>query len=166
MKAPYRIFYSPNVLKKWSQNGTKIYFGRFLVKKKAPAATPPAEKNGLWPIKCLYGSKNWPKFWPKFWGTVLGEFFVAIRPLPKKNLVGSLLPGGLPVVMAEINKNVKIGLKRVAVGAFGTSPGPKCTEKQDLQPRHGDIAPKPLKWGFKSDFFDRFFRIFWGLLTK
>ena len=42
-------------------------------------------------------------------------------------------------------KNTKIGLKRVAVGAFWTSPIPKCTEKQDLQPRNGDIAPKPLK---------------------
>ena len=81
----------------------------------------------------------------KILAEILGEFFVAIRPLPKKNLVGSLLPRGLPVVMAEIKKNVKIGLKRVAVGAFGTSPGPKCTEKQDLQPRNGDIAPKPLK---------------------
>ena len=39
----------------------------------------------------------------------------------------------------------KFNLKRVAVGAFGMSPGPKCTEKQDLQPRNGDIAPKPLK---------------------
>ena len=45
----------------------------------------------------------------------------------------------------KIAKNIKIGLKRVAVGAFGTSPGPKCTEKQDLQPRNRDIAPKPLK---------------------
>ena len=45
----------------------------------------------------------------------------------------------------KIAKNIKIGLKRVPVGAFGTSPGPKCTEKQDLQPRNRDIAPKPLK---------------------
>ena len=45
----------------------------------------------------------------------------------------------------KIAKNTQIGLKRVAVGAFWTSPGPKCTEKQDLQPRNGDIAPKPLK---------------------
>ena len=42
-------------------------------------------------------------------------------------------------------KNIKIGLKRVAVRAFWMSPGPKCTEKQDLQPRNRDIAPKPLK---------------------
>ena len=47
--------------------------------------------------------------------------------------------------MKKIAKNTKIGLKRVPVGAFWTSPGPKCTEKQDLQPRNGDIAPKPLK---------------------
>ena len=39
---------------KWYQ----FFFGRFLVKKKAPAATLPAEKNGLWPIKCLYGFKK------------------------------------------------------------------------------------------------------------
>ena len=45
----------------------------------------------------------------------------------------------------KIVKNVKIGLKRLAVGAFWTSPIPKCTEKQNLQPRNGDIAPKPLK---------------------
>ena len=48
----------------------------------------------------------------------MGEFFVAIRPFPKKNLVGSLLPRRQPVVIAKIAKNVKIGLKRVAVGAF------------------------------------------------
>ena len=45
----------------------------------------------------------------------------------------------------EIAKNIKIGLKRVPVRAIGTSPGPKCTEKQDLQPRYRDIAPKPLQ---------------------
>ena len=55
------------------------------------------------------------------------------------------------------SKNTKIGLKRVAVGAFWTSPIPKCTEKQDLQPRNGDIAPKPLKWRFKNDFRVNFF---------
>ena len=96
----------------------------------------------FWP---KFWSKFWSKFWPKFWGTVLGEFFVAIRPLPKKNLVGSLLPRRQPVVIAKIKKNVKIGLKWLPVGAFWTSPIPKCTEKQDLQPRNGDIAPKPLK---------------------
>ena len=52
----------------------------------------------------------------------------------------------------KIAKNIKIGVKRLAVGAFWTSPGPKCTEKQDLQPRNRDIAPKPLKWRFKKDF--------------
>ena len=45
----------------------------------------------------------------------------------------------------ENREKHKIGLKRVPVGAFWTSPGPKCTEKQDLQPRNGDIAPKPSK---------------------
>ena len=84
-------------------------------------------------------------FGRNFGGQFLGEFFVAIRPFPKKNLVGSLLPRRQPVVIAKIKKNVKIGLKRVAVGAFWTSPIPKCTEKQDLQPRYRDIAPKPLK---------------------
>ena len=78
MKAPYRIFYSPNVLKKWSQNGTKIYFGRFFGKKKAPAATPPAEKNGLWPIKCLYGSKKGPKKLAKILVKILAEILVKI----------------------------------------------------------------------------------------
>ena len=42
-------------------------------------------------------------------------------------------------------KNIKIGLKRLAVGAFWTSPIPKCTEKQDLHARYRDIAPKPIK---------------------
>ena len=45
----------------------------------------------------------------------------------------------------KIAKNIKIGLKRVPVRAFWMSPGPKCTEKRDLPPRNGDIAPKPLK---------------------
>ena len=45
----------------------------------------------------------------------------------------------------ENSKKNQIGLKRLAVGAFWTSPIPKCTEKQDLQPRYRDIAPKPLK---------------------
>ena len=34
------------------------HFGAFFLKKKAPAATPPAEKNGLWPIKWLQKSKK------------------------------------------------------------------------------------------------------------
>ena len=45
----------------------------------------------------------------------------------------------------KMAKNTKIGLKRLAVGAFWTSPIPICTEKQDLQPRYRDMAPKPLK---------------------
>ena len=84
-------------------------------------------------------------FGRNFGAKFLGEFFSAIRPFPKKNLVGSLLPRRQPVVLAKMEKNVKIGLKRVAVGAFWTSPIPKCTEKQDLQPRYRDIAPNPLK---------------------
>ena len=34
MKAPYRIFYSPNVLKKWSQNGTNFFLDGFWSKKR------------------------------------------------------------------------------------------------------------------------------------
>ena len=72
--------------------------------------------------------------------------------------------------MKKIAKNIKIGLKRVAVGAFWTSPIPKCTEKQDLQPRYRDIAPKPLKWGLRailrSIFFERAFERFVGIGTR
>ena len=60
----------------------------------------------------------------------------------------------------KIAKNIQIFTKWSSVGAFGTSPIPKCTVFKTLRCRYRDIAPKPLKLGFKSDFVDHFSRIF------
>ena len=68
-----------------------------------------------------------------------------MHPRSEMSLLTQKSARGKPPAEENCEKHQKIGLKRVAVGAFWTSPGPKCTEKQDLQPRNGDIAPKPLK---------------------
>ena len=108
---------------KWYQN----FVGRILVKKGACGNATSRKKWSLaykmpiWLQK--KGQKFWLKFWPKFWvkilAEILGDFFSAIRPFPKKNLVGSLLPRRQPVVIAEIKKNVKIGLNGSPSELFG-----------------------------------------------
>ena len=68
--------------------------------------------------------------------------------------------------LTKMAKNTKIVTKWSFMGRNGTSTIPKWSEKQDQQNPDRVIAPKPLKWGFKSDFFDRFFSHFGGPQTK
>ena len=123
--------------------------------KKSACGKPPAEKNGLFPKETLFlqkkksacgnrpggGEKSWSKFWSKKSACGKppggGKWF-----FPRETLFWAKKRRRR---VKKNAKNIKIGLKRVPVRAFWMSPGPKCTEKQDLQPRNGDIAPKPLK---------------------
>ena len=58
----------------------------------------------------------------------------------------------MPTFFAEKTaKNTKIVTKWSFMGRNGTATLPKWSEKQDLQESDRVIAPKPLKWGFKSD---------------
>ena len=70
----------------------------------------------------------------------------------------------------KMSKNTKIVTKWSSMGRNGTSTIPKWSEKQDQQNPDRVIAPKPLKWGFKSDLmaanFSKIFAIFGPMDTK
>ena len=70
----------------------------------------------------------------------------------------------------KMAKNTKIVTKWSFMGRNGTSTIPKWSEKQDQQNPDRVIAPKPLKWGFKSDLmaanFSKIFAIFGPMDTK
>ena len=104
-----------------------------MAEKKAPAASRQLEEKSFGHFlpkkERLRQAASWRKMFFSQRNAILGKKKAPAATRQRRKMV----------------KNIKIGLKRVAVGAFGTSPGPKCTEKQDLQPRNGDIAPKPLK---------------------
>ena len=63
-------------------------------------------------------------------------------------------------------KNTKIVTKWSSMGRNRTATLPKWSEKQDLQESDRVIAPKPLKWGFKNDFVDRFFSQFFQKIAE
>ena len=113
--------------------------------KKAPAATGQQEENGFDQKKrrLRQRASRREKVLTKI--DIFHEKKRRLRQRASRRKIVFFLKNVILAKISFLVKNVKIGIKRVAVGAFWTSPGPKCTEKQDLQPRNGDIAPKPLK---------------------
>ena len=93
-----------------------------LGQKKGACGKPPAEEKKFW--------KKRPKhFFDRFFGPKSyrhgrvwknGSWRIKCLSLPKKAPAATRQP-------RKIVKNTKIGLKWVAVGAFGTSPIPTCT---------------------------------------
>ena len=67
-----------------------------------------------------------------------------------------------PLVL-EMLKNTKIFTKWSSIQHFEMIPKPKCTVFKTLHESDRAIAPKPQKWRFKKDFFDRLLSHFWGL---
>ena len=56
-----------------------------------------------------------------------------------------ILCNKVTIAPLQMVKNVEIGLKRVAIGAFGTSPIPKCTIFRDLHAHYRQMLPGPQK---------------------
>ena len=139
-KAPYRIVDIPYKTQKRHFSTETVIFGQ----KKAPAASRQPRKMVL---------------------------FLEKRYLGQKKSACGKPPAKMPTFFAEKTaKNTKIVTKWSFMGRNGTSTLPKWSEKQDLQESDRVIAPKPLKWGFKSDLmaanFSKIFAIFGPMDTK
>ena len=119
-------------------------------------------------LKCLlllYESKEWPKKGTRRLTKMAKNTKIFI--FGKKKPACGKPPAKLPTFFAEKTaKNTQIVTKWSFMGRNGTSTIPKWSEKQDQQNPDRVIAPKPLKWGFKSDLVNRFFSQFFGKFSK